>query len=180
MSYPYMPKSTAVWLVENTSLTFKQIGDFCGLHELEVKNLADSENVRVQGLNPILNFQLTKEEIERCEKDEKANLVLNKTIEEKQKIQEKRKHVYVPKLHRKNRLGGILWIIKNYPELSDSSIAKLIHSTKATVLSMRNKTHKQYSQTKIQNPLVLGLVSETMLKKEIDKIVNSQEVSKNE
>src|SRR5699024_3662574 len=90
MNYPYMPKSTALWLIENTSLTFEQIADFCGLHELEVKNIADAETTKVQGLNPILNGQLTREDIERCEADPSARLNLREEIVLAQKAQNKK------------------------------------------------------------------------------------------
>ena len=163
MNYPYMPKSTALWLIENTSLTFEQIADFCGLHELEVKNIADAETTKVQGLNPILNGQLTREDIERCEADPAARLQLRQEIINAQQAQNKKGIGYTPKLHRQNRLGGILWILKNYPELSDGQIARLMRSTNPTVASVRNKTHKSYSEIQIQSPIVLGLISESAL-----------------
>ena len=117
MNYPYMPKSTALWLIENTALTFEQIGEFCGLHELEVKKIADAESNKMQGLNPIINGQVTREDIARCEADPNARLVLREEIIEAQKKQNIKGGGYTPKLHRQNRLGGILWILKNYPDL---------------------------------------------------------------
>ena len=163
MNYPYMPKSTALWLIENTALTFEQIAEFCGLHELEVKNIADAEVQKIQGLNPILNGQLTREDIERCEADPTARLSLQEAIVKAQNAQNKKGIGYTPKLLRQNRLGGILWIIKNCPELSDGQIARLMRSTNPTVSSVRNKTHKNYSEIQIQSPIVLGLVSESAL-----------------
>ncbi|MCQ2571538.1 MAG: DUF1013 domain-containing protein [Alphaproteobacteria bacterium] len=163
MNYPYMPKSTALWLIENTALTFEQIGEFCGLHELEVKNLADAESNKIQGLNPIINGQITREDIQRCEADPSARLVLREEIVKAQKAQNKKGVGYTPKIHRQNRLGGILWILKNYPELSDGQVARLMRSTNPTVASIRNKTHKSYSAISVQSPLVLGLVSESAL-----------------
>ena len=115
MNYPYMPKSTALWLIENTALTFEQIAEFCGLHELEVKNIADAETYKIQGLNPILNGQLTREDIAHCEADPSARLTLREEIVAAQQKQNKKGVGYTPKLHRQNRLGGILWILKNYP-----------------------------------------------------------------
>ena len=112
MNYPYMPKSTALWLIENTSLTFEQIAEFCGLHELEVKNIADAETQKMQGLNPILNGQLTREDIANCEADPNARLTLRESIVRAQNAQNKKGVGYTPKLHRQNRLGGILWILK--------------------------------------------------------------------
>lgn len=163
MNYPYMPKSTALWLIENTSLTFEQIGEFCGLHELEVKNIADAEVQKIQGLDPILNGQLTREDIQKCESDPNARLTLRETIVRAQNAQNKKGVGYTPKLHRQNRLGGILWILKNCPELSDGQIARLMRSTNPTVASVRNKTHKNYSDIQIQSPIVLGLLSESAL-----------------
>ncbi len=160
MNYPYMPKSTALWLIENTALTFEQISDFCGLHELEVKNIADAESNKFQPLNPILSGQLTREDIARCEADATARLNLRQEIIDAQQKQNKRGVGYTPKLHRQNRLGGVLWIVKNYPELTDSQIARLMRSTSNTVKSVRNKTHNSYSLIQIQSPIVLGLVSE--------------------
>ena len=163
MNYPYMPKSTALWLIENTALTFEQIGEFCGLHELEVKNIADAESNKMQGLNPIISGQITREDIEKCEADPNARLTLRETIVEAQKKQNKKGVGYTPKLHRQNRLGGILWILKNYPDLTDGQIARLMRSTNPTVKSIREKTHKSYSLIQIQSPIVLGLVSESAL-----------------
>ena len=163
MNYPYMPKSTALWLIENTALTFEQIGEFCGLHELEVKNIADAETQKIQGLNPILNGQLTREDIKNCEADPAARLTLRENIVLAQNAQNKKGIGYTPKLLRQNRLGGILWILKNCPELSDGQIARLMRSTNPTVASVRNKTHKNYTEIQIQSPIVLGLLSESAL-----------------
>ena len=164
MNYPYMPKSTALWLIENTALSFEQIADFCGLHELEVKTIADAERNKIQGLNPILQGQLTREDIEKCESDPSARLTLCKNIVEAQKKQTKKGVGYTPRIHRQNRSGGILWILKNYPELTDGQVARLMRSTNPTVASIRNKTHKNYSAIQIQSPIVLGLVSESALR----------------
>ena len=163
MNYPYMPKSTALWLIENTALTFEQIADFCGLHELEVKNIADAETYKIQPLNPILSGQLTREDIAACEADSAARLTLRKEIVDAQQKQNKRGVGYTPKLHRQNRLGGILWIVKNYPDLTDGQIARLMRSTNTTVAAVRNKTHASYSLIQIQSPIVLGLVSESAI-----------------
>ena len=169
MNYPYMPKSTALWLIENTALTFEQIADFCGLHELEVKNIADAETYKIQGLNPILNGQVTREDIEKCEANPEERLTLRQEIVEAQNAQNKKGVGYTPKLHRQNRLGGILWILKNYPELSDGQVARLMRSTNPTVSSIRNKTHKSYSIIQIQSPVVLGLVSESAIRDAVTK-----------
>ena len=169
MNYPYMPKSTALWLIENTALTFEQIADFCGLHELEIKNIADAETYKIQGLNPILNGQLTREDIAECEADPARRLKLRDAIVDAQKKQNKRGVGYTPKLHRQNRLGGVLWIVKKYPELSDGQVARLMRSTNPTVASVRNKTHTSYSTIQIQSSIVLGLVSESALQESVIK-----------
>lgn len=175
MNYPYMPKSTALWLIENTALTFEQIADFCGLHELEVKNIADAETHKIQGLNPILNGQITREDIEKCEANPAERLTLRQEIVDAQNAQNKKGVGYTPKLHRQNRLGGILWILKNYPELSDGQVARLMRSTNPTVASIRNKTHNSYALIQIQSPIVLGLVSESALR---DAVTKAQKKSK--
>ena len=176
MNYPYMPKSTALWLIENTALTFEQIADFCGLHELEVKNIADAETYKIQPLNPILSGQLTRDDIKKCEEYANARLTLRKEIVDAQQKQNKKGVGYTPKLHRQNRLGGILWIIKNYPELSDGQVARLMRSTNPTVSSVRNKTHKSYSIIQIQSPVVLGLVSESAIH---DAVAKAQKAAEN-
>jgi len=175
MNIPYMPKSTALWLIENTSLTFEQIAEFCGMHELEVKSIADAENHKIQGLDPILSGQLTREDIQKCESDPSARLTLSDTIVAAQKTQNKKGVGYTPMLHRQNRLGGILWIVKNYPELTDGQIARLMRSTNPTVSSIRNKTHKNYSSIQIQSPIVLGLVSESAL---VDAVAKARKEKK--
>ncbi|MCL2330948.1 MAG: DUF1013 domain-containing protein [Proteobacteria bacterium] len=169
MNYPFMPRSTALWLIENTGLSFEQIGAFCGLHELEVKNIADAERHKIQGLDPILSGQLTREDIVKCEADPNARLELREAIVEAQKHQNKKGVGYTPMLHRQNRLGGVLWIVKNYPDLTDGQIAKLMRSTNPTVSSIRNKTHKNYAGIHIQSPIVLGLVSESALQEAVAK-----------
>ena len=143
------------------------------MHELEVKNIADAESNKMQGLNPIINGQVTREDIEKCEADPNARLTLREAIVEAQKQQNKRGVGYTPKLHRQNRLGGILWIVKNYPELTDGQIARLMRSTNPTVKSIREKVHKSYSLIQIQSPIVLGLVSESALHEAVAKAKKS-------
>jgi len=171
MNYPYMPKSTALWLIENTSLTFEQIADFCGLHELEVKNIADAETYKFQPLSPILSGQITRADIERCEANPSERLTLRTEIIESQKAQNKRGIGYTPKIHRQNRLFGVWWIVKHYPELSDGQIARLMHSTNPTVASIRNKTHASYAELEKGgvSPIVLGLVSESAILEAVAK-----------
>jgi len=170
VNYPYMPKSTALWLIENTSLSFEQIAEFCGLHELEIKSLADEEVHKIAGTNPVVSGQLTAENIAECEKDPEKKLHLTELAAEIQKTQDKKGAGYTPMMHRKNRLGGILWIVRNYPDLSDGQIAKLARSTRPTVASIRGRTHKNFSEIHIQSPIVLGLVSESALREQLAKI----------
>lgn len=177
MNYPYMPKSTALWLIENTALSFEQIADFCGLHELEVKTIADAERSKIQGLNPILQGQLSREDIEKCESDQSARLTLRQQVVDSQKKQNKKGVGYTPQIHRQNRSGGILWVLKNYPQLTDGQVARLMRSTNPTVASIRNKTHKNYSNIQIQSPIVLGLVSESALREAVDKAEKSKKTN---
>ena len=139
------------------------------MHELEVKTIADAERNKIQGLNPILQGQLTREDIEKCQSDPSARLTLCKNIVEAQKKQTTKGVGYTPRIHRQNRSGGILWILKNYPELTDGQVARLMRSTNPTVASIRNKTHKNYSAIQIQSPIVLGLVSESALRDAVKK-----------
>ena len=124
----------------------------------------------MQGLNPIISGQVTREDIEKCEADPDARLTLRESIVEAQKKQNKKGVGYTPKLHRQNRLGGILWILKNYPDLTDGQIARLMRSTNPTVKSIREKTHKSYSMIQIQSPIVLGLVSESAIRDAVAKV----------
>ena len=129
---PFMPKATAVWLVENTKLSFKQIANFCNLHELEVKGIADGDVAKgIKAYNPILAGQLTREEIEACSADSARPINLNK--KELDIKSQKKGQRYVPLSKRQDRPDAILWFIKNYPQLSDGQIAKLVGSTKYTV-----------------------------------------------
>ena len=138
MDKPFMPKATAVWLVENTKISFKQIADFCNLHELEVKGIADGDVAKgIKAYNPILAGQLTRDEIEACSKDVNKAIVLNKkTLEIKS---EKKKKRYIPLSKRQDRPDAIVWLIKNYSQLSDGQIAKLVGSTKNTVSLIKSK-----------------------------------------
>ena len=165
MTAPLMPKATAVWLVENTTLTFKQIADFCELHELEIQAIADGDIAyNILGVSPISNGQLTKEEIERCEKDEKASLVatpLEKSVKERNA---KAKKVLSP-TQRAEKPNAILWILKNCPEVIDSQICKIIGTTKPTINSIRNGTHSNQANLRPVNPMAVGLCSEKELEK---------------
>ena len=168
---PFMPKATAVWLVENTTLSFKQIADFCNLHELEIKGIADGDvAVGIKSYNPILAGQLTREEIDDCSNDPQKALKLSNKNEEVVVISKERKKVkYTPLSKRKDRPDSILWLTKNFPQLSDGQIAKLVGSTKGTVLSIRNRTVWNFSSLTARDPVILGLCSQAQFDKAIQK-----------
>jgi len=182
MSQPLMPKATAYWLIENTALTFEQIADFCGIHELEVQALADGEiNTGIMGADPIQSGELTKEEIERCEANANAKLKMSKNDLPKPKTRAKGPR-YTPVAKRAEKPNAILFLIKQYPELSDMQIAKLIGSTKNTVESIRNRTHSNMTNLKPNDPLSFNLCSyddlEKAIKRAQNKIKREEEAAK--
>ena len=170
MKYPLMPKATAIWLVENTALSFKQIAEFCGLHELEIQGIADGEvAVGMRGYDPIDNNQLTKEEIERCEKDETANLILIKSSIIDDLPPRKKDTKYTPLSLRQEKPYAILWLIKRYPtELSSSQIAKLTSSTKNTVDAIRNGTYRE-AVLEAKSPMDVGLCTYKDLERTLNR-----------
>ena len=165
---PFMPKATAVWLVENTKISFKQIAAFCDLHELEVKGIADGDVAKgIKAYNPILAGQLTREEIEESSKDVNRPLTLNKkTLDIKS---EKKANKYIPLSKRQDRPEAVLWLTKNYPQLSDGQIVKLVGSTKNTVGLIRNKRYWNSSNLSPKDPVVSNLCSQIDIKNAIDK-----------
>jgi len=165
MTAPLMPKATAVWLVENTTLTFKQIADFCELHELEIQAIADGDIAyNILGVSPVANGQLSEEEIKRCEADEKAVLVATPLEKNVKARNAKAKKVLSP-TQRAEKPNAILWIIKNCPEVIDSQICKLIGTTKPTIASIREGTHGNMANLRPVNPMAVGLCSEKELEK---------------
>ncbi len=163
MALPLMQKATAVWLVDNTTLTFRQISEFCGLHELEVTGIADGEvAIGIKGFDPIANNQLTAEEIKRCEADPKANLKLmyNPAAEGETKRKGPR---YTPLSKRQDRPAAIAWLVKFHPELADSQIAKLVGTTKPTILTIRERTHWNINNIQPVDPVALGLTKQVEL-----------------
>ncbi len=158
-----MPKGTAVWLIENTALTFEQIAQFCDLHILEVQALADEQSEsNIIGVNPIDLGQLTKEEIERCTNDPQARLMkCTDKFPELKKIKSKRK--YIPLLKRRERPDAIAWLIKFYPDMSDAVIASLISTTKNTVASVREKAQSRMGEFKPRDPVLLGFCTQIEL-----------------
>lgn len=166
MSAPLMPKATAVWLIENTSLTFKQIADFCHMHELEIKGIADGEVAQgIIGVSPIVNGQVTLEEIERCQKDKSAylKLVKNDSLLNKNKVKSKAK--YTPIARRQDKPDAIFWLLKQCPHASDAQISKLIGTTKSTIAAIRNKEHWNMQDIRQRDPVLLGLCSQSELNK---------------
>ena len=165
---PFMPKATAVWLVENTKISFKQIADFCDLHELEVKGIADGVVAKgIKAYNPILAGQLTREEIESSSNDVNSSLALNKKILDIKS--EKKVNRYIPLSKRQDRPEAVLWLAKKYPQLSDGQIVKLVGSTKNTVSSIKNKSYWNSSNLTPKDPVVFNFCSEADIKKAIDK-----------
>ena len=167
---PLMPKATAIWLVDNTSLSFRQIGDFCGMHELEIKGIADGEvGVGIKGLNPITSGQLTKDEIDRCANNEDESLeIIENEISEKTE-QSKKKKKYTPLSKRQDRPDAILWLCKNAAELTDGQISKLVGSTKGTVSLIRKRSYWNFSNLKPRDPVILALCTQEVFQKALDK-----------
>lgn len=159
MVLPLMPKATAVWLVENTGLTFDQIADFCGMHMLEVQAIADGEVATgIVGLDPIVNAQLTREEIDRVAADPKARLKMAPPPESLPKSKAKGPR-YTPVSKRQERPDAIAWLLRQYPELTDAQICKLVGTTKATLNAVRSKTHWKAAAIKPRDPVDLGMCS---------------------
>ena len=169
MSYPLMRKATAVWLLDNTTLTFKQIADFCGLHELEVNGIADGEVASgIRGIDPIINNQITKDEIKRCEEDSSAALMLFKNPAADGETKSKGPK-YTPLSKRQDKPAAIAWIVKFHPELSDGQISKLIGTTKNTIQAIRDRTHWNINSLTPTDPVILGLCKQTELETALEK-----------
>jgi len=166
---PLMPMATAVWLVENTTLTFKQIADFCNLHEVEIQGIADGEVAKgIVGYNPIISGQLTKEEIELSSKDENRPLKI-KTYDVEISNNNKKIKRYVPLSKRQDKPDSALWLIKQHTILKDSQIAKLVGITKNSVLAIRNKSYWNYNNLNPKDPVAIGLFSQKDLVDAIEK-----------
>lgn len=162
MAQPLMPKATAVWLIENTTLTFGQIAAFCGMHALEVQGIADDEvAIGIVGMDPVANGQLTHEEIARCEADPGARL---RPLENAVAMAPRRKEPrYTPLSRRSDRPDAIAWFLKYAPELTDPQICKLIGTTKPTVSAVRGRTHWNIQNIQARDPVLMGLCSQTDL-----------------
>ena len=167
---PLMPKATAVWLVENTSLTFDQIADFCKLHPLEVKGIADGEVAAgIKGHDPITSGQLTREEIARAETNSSASLMLAVSKVRVPEIKRQRGPRYTPLSRRQDRPNAILWLVRNHPELKDAQIMRLVGTTKTTLQAIRERTHWNSANLQPLDPVTLGLCSQIDLDFEVGR-----------
>jgi uncharacterized protein len=165
MAHPLMPMATAVWLVDNSGLTFRQIADFCGLHVLEIQGIADETvATKIVGNDPIRAGQLTPEEIARCEADDGARLVMEEGPDQKKRTKGPR---YTPVSKRIEKPDGIAWLLRNHPELTNAQIGRLIGTTKNTITQLREKTHWNMANIRPQDPVGLGLCTQ----RDLDTIV---------
>ena len=176
MKLPLMPKATAIWLIDNTSLSFTQISEFCGLHEMEIQGIADGEvSVGMRGFDPIDNRQLTREEIKRCEDDSAARLQLISSDVIESLPPRKKDTKYTPLSLRQDKPYAILWLIKRYPsELSSSQIAKLTGSTKNTVEAIKNGTYRE-AVLDAKSPMDSGLCTYLDLEKALNRTKNKKD-----
>jgi hypothetical protein len=169
MAAPLMPKATAVWLVENTSLTFEQIADFCELHPLEIQAIADGEVAnQMQGLDPVANGQTTADEIDRCQADPEARLKLSPQALPPQLVKHKGPR-YTPVAKRQDKPDAIAFLLKSHPELSDGQISKLIGTTKPTIAAVRDRTHWNSPNIKPRHPVELGLCTFAELERALNQ-----------
>ena len=170
MTAPLMPKATAVWLIDNTTLTFEQIGAFCHLHPLEVQAIADGEiAVGMVGHDPVSSGQLTFDEIERCQSNSDARLKITEHVLE---LKVKKKAKYTPVALRQAKPNGIAWLLKEIPEITDADIMRTIGTTKATIEAIRSRTHKNINEIKAESPSHLGLCSS----KELNELLHKYKV----
>ncbi len=174
MSHPLMPIATAVWLVDNTGLTFPQIADFCGLHVLEVQGIADETvGTKVMGRDPIKAGELTEAEIKRCEANEILRLNILSGPDQHKRTKGPR---YTPVSKRQEKPDGISWLLRNHPELTDGQISRLIGTTKSTIAGIRDKSHWNIQGIKPQDPVALGLCSQRDLDAAVEKVAKKSGV----
>jgi hypothetical protein len=173
---PLLPKATAIWLIENTALTFRQIADFCGIHEFEIKGMADGEVAQsIKGLDPIANGQLTLEEIERCSQDTSSNLRINvSAVYDLMKSTKKQRSKYTPIARRQDKPDAIYWLLRNYPDIQDNQIIKLIGTTKSTIEAIRDRTHWNMKSIHPRDPVLLGICSQVELNKVLEQLERSK------
>jgi hypothetical protein len=178
---PLMPKATAVWLVENTSLSFEQIAEFCGLHVLEVKGIADGDVAQgIKGMDPISNGQLSREEIALAEEDHEHHLTLAEAKVDIPEVKTKKGPRYTPVSRRHDRPNAVVWLLRNHAELKDSQIMRLVGTTKPTIAAIRDRTHWNSANLTPQDPVTLGLCSQTDLDAEVKKAARRLERERKE
>jgi hypothetical protein len=174
---PLMPKATAIWLVDNTALSFEQIADFCKLHALEVKAIADGDAAQgIKGLDPILTGQLTREEIEKAEQDRDYRLQLANPKVRLPQPKSKKGPRYTPVSRRQDRPNAILWLLRNHPELKDSQIMRLVGTTKSTIQAIRERTHWNAANLAPMDPVTLGLCSQIDLDLEVQRAAKEKPI----
>lgn len=167
---PLMPKATAVWLVDNTSLSFAQIADFCKLHELEVKAIADGDAAQgIRGIDPVSGGQLSRDELEKAEKDTNYRLKLQESKVRLPEVKKRKGPRYTPVSRRQDRPNAILWLVRNHPELKDAQIIRLVGTTKSTIQSIRDRTHWNTATLAPLDPVTLGLCSQIDLDFEVNR-----------
>ena len=177
MAQLLMPKATAVWLVQNTTLTFEQIAEFCGLHSLEVQGIADGEvAIGIVGLDPTVNGQLTKEEIARCEADSTQRLKMEKPSIPLPAPRTKGPR-YTPVAKRQDKPDAVAWLVRHHPELTDAQISKLIGTTKQTIAAVRDRSHWNFANLRPRDPVLLGLCTQSDLNAAVLRARNALEKS---
>ena len=173
---PLMPKATAVWLVDNTSLTFEQIADFCGLHPLEVKGIADEDVAKgIKGQDPVTSGQLTREAIEEAEQNHKVRLKMAAPKHKMPVIKQKKAPRYTPVSKRQDKPDAVYWILRNHSEFTDADIIKLVGTTKATIQKIRERSHWNATNIKAVDPVTLGLCSQLELDLAVSRAAGKRE-----
>ena len=173
---PLMPKATAVWLVDNTSLTFEQIADFCGLHPLEVKGIADEDGAKgIKGQDPVTSGQLSREQIEEAEKNHKLRLKMAPPKYKMPVVKQKKAPRYTPVSKRQDKPDAVYWILRNHSEFTDADIIKLVGTTKATIQKIRERSHWNATNIKAVDPVTLGLCSQLELDLAVSRAAGKRE-----
>ncbi len=178
MVLPLMPKATAIWLIENTALTFDQIANFCSMHPLEVKGIADGEVAQgIIGQDPVETGQLTREEITKCEKNPKLKLAMSYKAQKHHEASKKKASRYTPIARRHDKPDAVYWLLKNCPGITDLQIVKLVGTTKNTIESIRNKSHWNMQHIRPRDPVFLGISTQDDLDKIMAKVALANKVT---
>jgi len=166
-----MPKATAIWLIENTTLTFEQIGGFCGMHPLEVQGIADGDvAVGIIGQDPVAAGQISAEDLEKSIDDAEIPLKISDNVDKYIKSQQKKKGRYTPVARRQDKPDAVAWLVKNYPNITDAQIGKLIGTTKSTIKSVRERSHWNMTNIRPRDPVLLGLCTQSDLHAMVEKV----------